>query len=620
MHPLISITLMFACQPSAEGPVARWNPAGESVFDTPFPSDARRRDDGTPDLSGFPNPNDNPLIDTIVALAETERGFSPAGPYYVAFDAPIDVTSLPEPRDSLAADAPVLLVNIDPTSPEWGQRVPFQWEFTADVTPWRPGNLLAVAPVYGFPLQPATEYALVVRAPLAAPTEAFQRSLRDDASLGHLRDALFFLGVDPRDVAVATSFTTSDPTREMTTLARFVRERVELADLSQPVTPLDKNLFYQVFEGRYVSPVFTLGERPYSSAGGGFRFRDDGTPIIQSWDTMRVAVCTPKNLDTPPPPQGWPVVVHQHGTGGNFRSHCRSNDALEAASQLGKAGFISVGIDQPLHGTRAGGGEASSLDHFNFVNPESGRTNFRQGAIDAIYLAHSLAAAPATFTTPDGHAITTDPARVYFFGHSQGGLTGSIALPYFGTDVKAAVLSGAGAGLSITLVERKDPVDLAQAIEAVAGLESGEALTELHPITGLIQQLVDVTDPLHYAPYIYARRGDWDWQTPIPVLHTSGLHDEQTPHRAAEALAIAGGWPQLLPTANAPDGFALRGLAPVASPTTADATDWAGAGITSAIAQFPDDDHFVVFTNRDAAALYRDFLRSAADGNPTIGD
>jgi alpha-beta hydrolase superfamily lysophospholipase len=618
MRTPVVLLLLSACARDAVGPVPLWNPAGSSVFDAPFPTDARLRANGTPDLTGFPNPNDNPLLDTIIAMAQEGEGWSPSGPYYFQFDAPIDVSLLKAPRDSLAPDAPIVLVDVDPTSPEWGRRVPVQWQFDEVSSSWRPGNLLAIAPVYGFPLRPSTRYAVIIRTTLAAENHDFQRALREDPGYAQLRDALFFLGLEADDVAVASVFTTSDPTAEMRVMSGFVRNNIEVSDLSQPVKELDSNIFYKVFEGHYVSPVFTAGVRPYSEEGGGFEFRDDGNPIIQSWDRMRLAVCTPRNLDVTPPPEGWPVVIQQHGTGGDYTSHCSSHDALEIASQLGKAGFISLGIDQPLHGTRVGPTASSDLDHFNFINPTSGRTNFRQGALDAIYLAHSLAAAPTTFTLPDGKTITTDPSRVYFFGHSQGGLTGSLALPFFGTDVKAAVLSGAGAGMSITLVERKDPIDLAQAIEAVAGFDDGETLTELHPVTGLIQQLVDITDPLHYARYIYAEQGDWDWQAPIPVFHTSGLLDAETPHEAAEALAIAGQWPQLVPTDNDPDGFTLRGLTPVEGPVEDDTTAWDGTPITSAVAQFPDDDHFVVFTNRDAAALYRDFLRSAADGAPII--
>jgi alpha-beta hydrolase superfamily lysophospholipase len=613
------ILLAVACAPQGDGPLPVWDPAGPSVFDAPFPTDARLRANGTPDLTGFPNPNATPLLDTILDLAQQQEGWSPSGPYYFRFDAPIDTTKLPSPATSLSADAPVLLVDIDPSSPDWGRRTPIQWQFDAAGSQWRPDDVLAVAPVYGFPLRPATQYAVIVRTSIAQANPDFQEALATP-EFDRLHDALFFLGLSPRDVAVASVFTTSDPTREMRVMAGFVRDNIETVDLSQPVAQIDESLYFQVFEGHYYSPVFTAGERPYSREGGEFRFRDDGEPVIQSWDRMRLAVCTPKKLDGTPPLEGWPVVIQQHGTGGDYLSHCRSHEALEVASQLGKAGFISLGIDQPLHGTRSGATAASSFDHFNFLNPESGRTNFRQGALDAIYLAHSLAASPATFTLPDGKTITTDPDRVYFFGHSQGGLTGSLALPFFGDDVKAAVLSGAGAGLSITLVERKDPVDLAGAIEAVAGFDDGESLTELHPVTGLIQQLVDVTDPLHYARYIYAEEGDWAWQAPIPVLHTSGLLDEQTPHRASEALAIAGQWPQLVPTANAPEGFALRGLSPVDGPVDGDASGWDGRPITSAIAQYPDDDHYVVFENREAAALYRTFLQSAAAGEPVIGD
>ena len=71
------------------------------------------------------------------------------------------------------------------------------------------------------------------------------------------------------------------------------------------------------------------------------------------------------------------------------------------------------------------------------------RDNPKQGALDDFQLlrlvkAIDVAAAPTT-----GAPIKFDPARIYFKGHSQGGLTGPLFLAAE-PEVKAAVLSGAG--------------------------------------------------------------------------------------------------------------------------------------------------------------------------------
>lgn len=621
MRPLFVVAVLGTGCAADVGPRVINDPDSAALFDRPWPSDERRRDDGTPDMSGWPNPNGLGLLDDYLALAETIPGFGTNAPIYLRFDRPIDTGRLPTPSGSLSPDSPLWLIDVDPASPRFGERFPVQWEFQESATTYEPDNQLAVAPVYGFPLRPDTTYALVVTTALAAPDPEFATRWDEDHPhhdlYAGLADALVFHGLGPRDVAVATVFTTGDPTDELARVARFLREDVEVPDLDQEITPLYDYRHFRVYEGRYASPVFTRGARPYTTEGGGFVFADDGDPIVQGWDAMRLSICTPRNLDKMPA-GGWPVVIQQHGTGGDYLSHCSDNSEMEVAAQLADVGFISVGIDQPLHGTRVGDGEAGELEHFNFLNPESGRSNFRQGAIDAIFLAHALASRSFAWETDTGDVVRTDPGQIYFLGHSQGGITGAIAAPFFGDDVKAAVISGAGGVLAITVVQRKDPTDIAAALATVAGFADDEEVTPLHPVVGLVQQMVEVTDPINYAPFWYAEDGGFYAQAPTDVLMFSGLLDVQTPHETAEALAAAARMPQVSPAANAPDAFALRDLSPVELPLTAAVPAWDGTEVTAAIAQFADRDHFVIWTDPVAAAMYRDFLATAAAGEATV--
>ena len=63
---------------------------------------------------------------------------------------------------------------------------------------------------------------------------------------------------------------------------------------------------------------------------------------------------------------------------------------------------------------------------------------------------------------PDQHGI------IYYKGHSQGSLTGAIYLAAE-PDVKAAILSGAGAVLIQTLLNKKSPVDARVGLESLIG-------------------------------------------------------------------------------------------------------------------------------------------------------
>ena len=97
-----------------------------------------------------------------------------------------------------------------------------------------------------------------------------------------------------------------------------------------------------------------------------------------------------------------------------------------------------------------------SIYVFNYVNPDSGITSFRQGALDVVYLTELLAQAPQTFTAR-GETIVLDTTRLAVLGHSQGGMTGAIATPFLGERVRGVMLSGVGVNTTLAVVHRKEP-------------------------------------------------------------------------------------------------------------------------------------------------------------------
>jgi len=614
-----------ACTPDdvfvVDGPVPRWSSEPDDFYDAPWPSDLRRDDDGTIDLSDFPDPSSVDLVASYLLRGEDLPGFGTSAAMYVPFaEEDPDLSRLPTPEDSLVPGAAVFLMNIDPASEGWGETVPLRFELLPGETEWHDANVLAVAPVAGHPLRPTTTYALVVTTRVATPNPDFVATLSatDPLHDPRLVHALTFHGVPTAEVAVASVFTTFDPTEEMVRIADFLQREVAPPDLAQsPLELLDDFDDYLAWRTHYPSPYFTHGERPYFTEGGAFRFTPDGRPEIAGWDDMRAGVCTPKNLDAVPP-GGWPVVIYQHGTGGDYRTHCNSNGAFEVAARLGVEGVVSIGLDQPLHGTRQGPTPSSDLNHFNFINPDSGLTNFRQGAADAIYLARALADRAWVLPTEDGREVPLDPDNVMFVGHSQGGLTGAIAAPFFGDDVKATVLSGAGAILTITLLERKDILDFQQLVETLLSFDEDETLTELHPAMSLIQTLTEVTDPVNYAPYWHARRGNWRGHRPTPVLLTNGTLDANTPYRTAVALAAAGRLPLVGEAATNIEPILLHDLPPQPLPTASNVTAFDGSRLTGGFAQYWEGSHFVIFEEEHAAQLYINYVRTSADGRSAL--
>ncbi len=607
-------------------------------------------------MTGFPNPDDNDILASYLETLEQDIvGFGNNSPIYFRFKVRIREDNLPEvPADSLDGDAPVLLVDVDPDSPDYGTRIPIHASFTEDATTYSPDLLLAVAPAWGFPLRPSTTYAAVVRTSLGdsrgcplVPDPGLEALLSDssDTSVDPGLAAVFAplvhslpdIGLRAEDIATATVFTTQDPVSDLAVIRDYLhRELPEPQldpDLERPVwyVPEDppyehvgeeeadvyagegyspdsvppRPRPYHLFEGRYRAPNFEEGEPPYAETGGAIRFDADGDPIVQVPDEpLRFCLVVPKGT---PPERGWPLAIYAHGTGGDYKSmlHSGSYDVAEILTQRGVA---VIGIDEPLHGERAPEGTDPELMSFNFLNPDSARSVFRQAAIDVFYLTWlcrtALTIPPEE--SPTHQAIAFDTDHIVFFGHSHGAIAGALVAP-FETDMLGAFLSEAGGGLSLTILLRKDYVDFAELFRTVLGMDESEPLDEFHPVMAVVQTLVDITDPINYAPLFIDRPIDGVART---VVHTEGFYDEATPPKTIEAMATAGRLPILEPFGRTIPGLELLGIEPSARPVSLNVVGPDGQRATAGLLQFPEDNHYAVSRDYDAVQRYADFVQS----------
>ena len=239
-YAALLLSSLVGCQ-SSEAPLPVLS--GEDFFDSPWPSDLRLDDAGHPDMSGFPNRDDIDLLSEYTELAESLYGYGNNSPVYFRFKQPLDLALLPDPEQSMDPDSPLLLLDMDVQSPQYGELIPVQWDFQEEETEYQAANLLAVAPVYGFPLRPSTTYAALVREPLARVGEEFQAVWdRDDPNheaYRPLQQALFVAGVDVESVAVATIFTTQDPVGEMAEFADYIHSVLALPSFSQGLKLLE---------------------------------------------------------------------------------------------------------------------------------------------------------------------------------------------------------------------------------------------------------------------------------------------------------------------------------------------------------------------------------------------
>jgi hypothetical protein len=604
---------LLACAPSPEG--VRPIVTGAGFFDRPWPMDERRVD-GAPDLSDFPGQSDIPLISAYVAEARKLDGFGLHAPIQLRTEAPPDLALLPGPDASTADDSPVWLLDIDRRSPERGRRIPWTAGFVEGFTTWEPGNLLSIEPVWGVPLRPATRYAVVFRGDLLRGPGDFTADFATDPSrlgLLDLAETLFAARVDPSSVDYAFAFTTQDPVSEMARVADRQRS-FDVPALDQAVELEFQSPWFRRYRGVVRIPIWQHGTAPYSTEGGGFRQDADGRPLLWAMEEVAFTLTVPRQEEMPP--DGWPVVIIGHGTGGDRNSFASSTRGDEQAALLARAGMAGFGISLPFHGDR-GAGASPELVSFNLFNPESGRCAFRQAALEQVWLAHVLAARGHHFHG-EGLDARTDPARVGYLGHSHGAQTGILALPFFGEDVRGSVLSSGGAGLGIAVVERDaGDFDIQGLLREALGFAPHEELKTTHPIVGLVQLVAESTDPLSYAPYWLAEEPWWP-AVPQNVLLFQGLQDVHTPPATMGALVAAARVPILAPVAQTWPAQSFVDPQGDPTPARANAVAWDGRPVTAGMLQYPERDHFAIYDDPGAQAIYPAFLANALGGAPEI--
>jgi len=604
--------------PSTTMPV--FDPTLDEFWSVPFPSDLYRAADGTLDLGDFPNPNAVPVLEYILMVAEEVLdGFSVVPVVYFTFSDALDTSGLPKGYVPAGEYQPIQIVDVT-DGPDHGTRVPVTWEFRGEEGMYLTANTLMIRPLWGFTLKEGHTYAAFATSGLPGadgnpiePAPYFVDALEgtidgaDDLveSLAPLKGLIEESPGLVDNVITGTVFTVGNPSWELRRIRDYLWEESAPPVMDDIETAMASFSYYK-YLGHYTAPNFLKGEVPYDEEGG-FEFNGSQDPVVQFNETMRFMLTVPKKMDMPA--DGWPIVIYSHGTGGNYGSFEDNPGPM-----LAKEGLAVIGIDQPLHGDRSDlPKETLELYSFNFMNVEAGRTVQRQSIPDNISLIRMIEAGnlivPAD-VSKSGSEEWFDPDGIMFFGHSQGGLTGGML---FGVEDRflGGVLSGAGGGMCMTLMERKVPMDIAVFMQTALEITDPWELTVYHPVINLLQMLVDATDPIAYAPSWFDFDADDPDASPRNVMMTEGLLDTQTPASTAEAMAATAGIPVLTPYANNPPGLQAKGIDPVSLPVKGNIDAGGGATATGFLVQYPEYGHYPVFSDKTTAqALYREFLHS----------
>lgn len=317
---------------------------------------------------------------------------------------------------------------------------------------------------------------------------------------------------------------------------------------------------------------------------------------------MRFALTVPAG---PVPDAGWPITIYSHGTGGSYISFLSD----QTAGLLAREGIAVISTDQVLHGPRNPSGNPE-LDFFNFGNAYSARDNALQGVADAF---SQLRLAQGMSISEGGRTHTFDPAKVYFFGHSQGGLTGP-GFVAFEPSLTGAVLSGTAGLLYVNLLHKTNPLDIPALVQTFL---RDEPVDENNPGLALLQMWVERSDPINYAPLMV--RKPVAGIMPRNIFQTEGFTDTYSPNPGIEAFATAlGGNILMLRNTKPIVGLTLRGRDILAAPVTNNLN-----GVTAALGQYNQqpgsDGHFVVFDIPAAGHHAAKFLGTLArTGQATV--
>lgn len=626
----------------------------DAFFDFPFPSDLRLNGDGTPDLTGFPNPKNIQIVKDLVDLADERPGFPVMPVTYFRFTAPLDSRAASDVIPA-SVDSPILLVDIDPDSPRRGSLYPTV-ALTLVVDEYLAGHGLAVAPRPGVVLDGARTYGVVVMrsqldaegAPLEPPS-GLRQLIAGEVPEGAwgpqaadlyapLWTTLAQIGVDPQAVAAATVFTTGDVVEALGQLSDRVMDEYTLTIDGLAVDADDgaSHERYCELVATVSYPQFQQGTPPFNEQGK-FEFGADGLPIKQRDEVAPIVLTLPK---APMPEAGYPLMIYFHGSGGRHSQVVDRGPVTEVGGEptigegpahvVAEFGIAAAGSALPVNPERVPG--ASDIAYLNLNNLAAFRDTFRQGVLEQRMFLDALRTLEIDPTAladcngpslPDGEThFRFDPEMLVALGQSMGGMYTNLVSPVE-PRIKAAVPTGAGGFWNLFILETSLIPGTRDLMALILGTPEPE-LTFMHPGMHLILMAWEPSEPVVFMPRL-ARR-------PLPghpvrsIYQPVGKDDEYFPISIYDAVTLAYGheqageliWPSLQ------DALALDGKdGLIAYPVTENLSSSSDTPYTGAVVQYEGDgiqDPHVIFVQlEDVRYQYGCFLSTfLARGVATI--
>jgi hypothetical protein len=604
---LLAVTPLWACTDETPPTVAfdlDGELAGDTYWDVPFPSDLRLTADGRPDLDGFPNKRNLPVVSDLLSAAKGRHGFPVMPIAYFRFTEPVD--------HPLGPTSHAQILDIDPDSPERGTTFSVIAQSLPDDGYVK--NVVAFAPSPGIVLRGHTRYAVVIDkafAPVFTPPKAMF-----DSSIATLYEPLWQL-VDRDDVLVATVFTTGDEVAVLRQRSEAIRaaHTATIAKLQKDTRTFDG---FCSFTAEVTFPQFQKGIAPYNTDGR-FELDAQGTPIAQASLTVPLRITIPNG---PMPPGGWPLWHYFHGSGGASFDLVDEGPTPTAdgtpvpgegpGAVVARRGIAAASSSLPIDNERLP--SAGSYDYININNLSAFPYTFQQGVYEQRLLLDALL--ELEVPTCDGAPGRFDAQKLVAGGHSMGGMyTNMIAAiePRYG----AITPFGAGGFWNMMILDTAIVPGARGLLGSVLGVD-GDTMTFMHPALGLIELGWEIADPINSMNRIAQR--------PLPGLTARhnyqpvGLDDKYFPMPVFDAAALAYGNQQAgdMVWTTTQDSLRTQGLDGLLSYPVR-----GNRGTTAVVVQYRDggivDAHQIYRQLDEVKYQYGCFLASyLRDGVPTV--
>lgn len=558
---------VIASLPSAVVPYDRGDPSRYA----PFPDDVWLVPDaGTPTGARveLPVPDREPdvrfLFGRLNMTAGSPDGFSPLGALVVELsEAPAEGSLPATPAESLDPFATVGLFDIDPDSPGYRKRVPFQLHVRSvrtESTPFQ--HALVIFP--SIPFAPEGKYGLVVtRRALGDAGQPYDPSSFTVAALGDpvAGENAAIAEVRPliEDVMAAVS-TVSPPlfAHDVALVTRFtVRSNQDF-----PITPL--TMKQQVLElpppsfevtdvrpgsGDVAAIMTGTWEAPEWRDGDTISRDQEGRPVIVGTKQVPFVLPIPNVAESQPVP----IVMHQHGNPGSAEVETpRQAETYLAASGFAVIGFsdtitreVGADIEAQITAILSAGLLSGELPDYWIQATGEQLSMLRLieqlGSVDVVPLG-----------APDGEPDLDVTAPLTYVGISEGANKGQALVPY-APEIRAAALVAGGARLGEILffqdVVGPDGVSTRN-LDILNELLAPNALPlDLFVGGALLQLAFDPQDPHNHVAFMYDNPLEVAGTLRKPsVLVQEGIADLLVPNNASRSLAYTlGQVPQLEP-------------------------------------------------------------------------